>query len=175
MINREELLKLSKEEIIDILFPIINEMAETIKRQAEKIAELEARLNQNSQNSSKPPSSDMFNKPKPKSLRKRSGRKPGGQRGHEGHGLELPKEMDEVVKIDARTCCGCEHDLHGIEGETIDSRYKIDIPPIRTVTIRYDRTKITCPNCGAKNEGIYPDGISSTLQYGENIKALTRD
>jgi hypothetical protein len=77
--NREELMKLTKEEIIDILFTVIKEMAETIKKQAERIDELEAIIRQNSKNSSKPPSSDGFKRPQ--SLRKPSGKKLAGKWG----------------------------------------------------------------------------------------------
>ena len=53
-------------------------------RLVERVTELEARLGQNPRNSSKPPSSEGLGKPAPKSLRRRSGRKPGGQKGHDG-------------------------------------------------------------------------------------------
>jgi hypothetical protein len=74
-----------------------------MEKQASRIAELEehlrvleARLNQNSQNSSKPPSTDVFcgEKPKPKSTRKKSGKKPGGQEGHPGKTLEMFENPD---------------------------------------------------------------------------------
>ena len=59
-------------------------LTETIKELQETIRELQRQLNQNSQNSSKPPSSDGFNKPKPQSQRQKSGKKQGGQKGHPG-------------------------------------------------------------------------------------------
>jgi hypothetical protein len=56
---------------------------------------MESRLNQNSRNSSKPPSTDFFKeKPNPKSLRKKSGKKPGGQSGHPGTTLEMTDNPD---------------------------------------------------------------------------------
>jgi len=64
-------------------------LKELIVKLQEKIAELESRLNKNSQNSNQPPSSDGFNKPNPKSRRKKGTRKPGGQAGHKGHFLKL--------------------------------------------------------------------------------------
>jgi DivIVA domain-containing protein len=75
--------------------PSYEELAALVTVQAERIAQLEAqvaeltaRLGQNSRNSSKPPSSDSpFSKPAPKSLRRASGRKPGGQSGHSGSTL----------------------------------------------------------------------------------------
>ncbi len=60
-----------------------------------KVADLEARLGKNSQNSSKPPSSDVFVKPAPRSLRRASGRKPGKQPGDRGFRLVQRPDPDE--------------------------------------------------------------------------------
>ena len=67
-----------------------------IKELNDKLKFLEARLNQNSQNSSKPPSTDVFmdKKPKPKSTRTISGKKAGGQKGHPGKTLEMVENPD---------------------------------------------------------------------------------
>ncbi|MDE5718204.1 MAG: hypothetical protein K2I53_11455 [Lachnospiraceae bacterium] len=62
------------------------------------IQELKEQLNKNSKNSSKPPSSDGFKKPTPKSLRKSSGKKAGGQDGHQGTHLAVISDPDEIVK-----------------------------------------------------------------------------
>jgi transposase len=87
--------------------PSYAELEALIAQQAERIAELEAlvvelraQLGQNSRNSSKPPSSDGYAKPeanKNRSLRRRSGRKPGGQPGHQGHHLERREDPDRAV------------------------------------------------------------------------------
>ena len=98
--NRKELIKHEKEEIIDILFAVIEQL--TLK-----VTELEARLNQNSKNSSNPPSSDKFGTPKPKSLRKPSGQKPGGQKGHKGSGLRIMHEPDQYIEHHPIDCVGC--------------------------------------------------------------------
>ena len=73
-----------------------------IERLTARVAELEARLAQNSKNSSKPPSSDGLAKPAPKSLRRKSGRRPGGQAGHEGRALRQVADPDEVVRHEPR-------------------------------------------------------------------------
>ncbi|WP_407688967.1 DUF6444 domain-containing protein [Mycobacterium sp. HUMS_1102779] len=73
-----------------------------------EIAELKRQLGQNSQNSSKPPSADStFAKPAPKSLRRNSGRKPGGQPGHPGSTLALVDDPDETLRNEPAACVGC--------------------------------------------------------------------
>ena len=87
--KREEILALcaSNPEVI----AYIESLESQIKELTERLVLLESRLNQNSRNSSKPPSTDFFvkEKPNPKSLRKNSGKKPGGQEGHPGTTLEM--------------------------------------------------------------------------------------
>ena len=73
------------------------------------IQELKEQLNKNSKNSSKPPSSDGFNKPSPKSLRKSSGKKAGGQNGHQGTHLAVIADPDDVIKHMPSSCEGCPH------------------------------------------------------------------
>ena len=73
------------------------------------IQELKEQLNKNSKNSSKPPSSDGFKKPAPKSLRKPSGKKAGGQSGHQGTHLAAAAAPDEIVRHMPASCEGCPH------------------------------------------------------------------
>jgi len=92
--KREEILALcaSNPEVIAYIISLESQ----IKELTERLTALESRLNQNSRNSSKPPSSDYFSKgkPNPKSLRKQSGKKPGGQGGHPGTTLEMVDNPD---------------------------------------------------------------------------------
>jgi len=162
-LNAEELMKLDKEEIIVVLLAVI-------KSQAEKIAELEARLNQNSSNSSKPPSSDGFNKPK--SLRKPSGKKAGGQAGHEGSGLKITQQPDKIVGHMPTQCEGCAKYADCRERTiTSEVRYEIDIE-VKPVVTAHEQLRVKCPKSGECMTGEFPLGISGTLQYGVNLEAL---
>jgi transposase len=76
---------------------------------AERLHEVEARLAKDSHNSSKPPSSDGLVR-KTKSLRRRSGKKPGGQIGHRGDTLRLVAGPDEVVEHRSLVCSGCQQE-----------------------------------------------------------------
>jgi len=81
--------------------------AENAKLQAQG-AESKQRLGHNSQNSSTPPSADWpFTKPAPRSLRRKSGRKPGGQAGHRGSTLAQVADPDETLRREPEHCGGC--------------------------------------------------------------------
>ena len=86
--DREKLKGLSEEQYIDIILDLVK-----------RVAELEAQLKTNSGNSSKPPSTDGNNKPSPKTLCEKSGKKPGGQKGHLGDGLKIEQEPDEIIDL----------------------------------------------------------------------------
>src|SRR5260370_32460737 len=87
---------MAAEERIGELEAMVAQQRERIEQLGAYIRGLEARLAKDSHNSSKPPSSDGL-KRKPKSLRQKSGKKPGGQLGHRGETLRLVAGPDEVV------------------------------------------------------------------------------
>lgn len=96
-----------------------------------QIAELKRQVAADSRNSSKPPSSDGLAKPDPKSLRKKSGRKPGGQPGRRGRTLEQVSDPDEVIRHEPTCCGGCGAGARkGVE-VGVRRRQVFDLPPIR--------------------------------------------
>ena len=92
-INREEILELCKSDPESIV-TLIEKMDARITQLEVRITELESQIQQNSRNSSRPPSTDVFIKPK--SQRKKGERPVGGQKGHKGHTLELVDNPDET-------------------------------------------------------------------------------
>jgi transposase len=153
----KKLEELEKEELIALVRQLMAE-----------VAELRARLNRNSSNSSMPSSASPYSKPK--SLRKKSGKQPGGQPGHKGHGLKLPHEPDQTITLEAEKCAGCGADLQGVNGQVINRRYKIDFE-VKTVVIAYEQTETECPCCGATTVADMPDNLTATKQYGEGVDA----
>ena len=165
--KREQLEALSKEELVDICLMLF----EQIEKLTLRVAELEAQVNANSQNSSKPPSSDGLSKPNAKSLREKTGRKPGGQYGHKGHGLKIEREPDEVIKIEPMACPRCGYDLTGLHGIGIGTKYVYDVK-IEMKLSRYEIYETECPVCGMKTAGKPPEGCNGTVNYGNTLRAL---
>lgn len=133
------------------------------------IKELQSRLSLNSRNSSKPPSTDGPAKPKPKSLRPRTGRKTGGQRGHEGTTLEL--EAPDLTVDHISNECGCGRCLQDVAGTVAEIRQVHDIVMVKIVTDNRRFEKI-CPDCGATVSGVFPEGVNARVQYGESVESL---
>jgi transposase len=156
-------MKLDKSDLIGILLAIIEE-------QTKKITELEARLNQNSTNSSMPPSSDVFIKPQ--NLRKPSGKKAGGQKGHKGKGFKLTHRPDLIVPHHPISCTSCSHaDACMATRHVSDRRYEVDIE-IKPITMEHDLLWVKCPLTDEIITGNFPVGITSTVQYGVNLESL---
>src|SRR3990172_6574555 len=144
-----------------------------IQTQDEKIQELERRLNLNSKNSNKPPSSDVFHKPNPKSLRKKSGKKPGGQKGHPGHNLKQVDNPDHVVSIECNSCPDCGGDLSEQPVKKEIKRQVIDLPTPKMETTEYQSPKKYCPRCKKYVHGEFPSNVTQPVEYGQRIKAQT--
>ncbi|HVI35139.1 MAG TPA: IS66 family transposase [Gaiellales bacterium] len=137
-----------------------------------RIAELRRQLAAPSRNSSKPPSSDGLDKPAPKSLRGRSGRKPGGQPGHEGRTLRQVEKPDEVVVHEPGACAGCGADLPA-DGEPVRvfCRQVFDIPKINVRVVEHQLVARRC-RCGTLTCAAGPAGAPAPVQYGPHAAAI---
>lgn len=144
---------------------------ETIGRLAERIQVLEDRVSKNSQNSGKPPSSDGLNKPAPKSRRKRSGKKSGGQYGHVGYTLKAVSKPDIVKVYRVQKCAHCQKSLRKMKAERYEKRQVFDLPPVRVQVTEHRVEVKQCQCCGKESKGTFPVEVSQPVQYGREIKA----
>src|SRR5712672_1124540 len=96
---------------------------------AARVQELEARLAKDSHNGGKPPSSDGLGR-KTKSLRRRSGKKPGGQIGHRGETLRLVATPDAVVEHRPSACATCQAPLDEAAVLLRERRQVLDLPRV---------------------------------------------
>jgi transposase len=136
-----------------------------------RVQELEGRLAKDSHNSSKPPSSDGVAR-KPKSLRKQSGRKPGGQSGHRGSHLRLVAQPDAVVTHRPTTCGTCHTALSPTAWAWIERRQVHELPPLRLVVTEHQIAHVHCAACGATTRGQVPAAVRAPVQYGPRLRAL---
>jgi transposase len=178
-IDRQSLIIESQTYTIENQTEIIEQLRSDLSNAASKNFDLESennnlkeQLGMNSKNSSKPPSSDGFNKPKPKSLRTSSGKKAGGQKGHKGKGLSLFKKPDHTISHYPSDCSNCPNKSVCDSFRVSSTRYEYDIVL---------ETKLTCHqqlacNCPMQNnqtiKGIFPENIKSSIQYGNDLRAF---
>ncbi|MCP4991683.1 MAG: IS66 family transposase [Colwellia sp.] len=165
MFKRDELIKIAESNPI-ALVDIIMELQNHILKLQQRIEELESRLNKNSSNSNKPPSSDGFVK-KTKSLRKKSGRKPGGQYGHPGSTLKQIPNPDHfvVLPLDHADCCN-NPDLHIIDYE---SRQVFELPKPKLEVTEYRSEIGFCSSCNKTTRAKFPDSVIAPVQYGHRF------
>jgi len=125
----------------------------------------------NSKNSSKPPSSDGYTKPAPKSRRRRSGKKPGKQPGAPGKNLPPVAEPDEIIDHTPERCEGCGDDLRSapVTGEI--RRQVFDLPPVVVATVEHRAQRKRC-HCGHETTAAFPPEATGPTCYGPNLRAL---
>ena len=141
---------------------------------AARLAALEARLAKDSHNSSKPPSSDGLAKPAPKSLRKKSGKKPGGQKGHPGSTRQLVDTPDHVIVHPVDECHACGCDLHRKNADSMERRQVWEIPPIVVEVTEHQFLSKTCHQCGAvtTSAAMAPADVQAPVQFGRRLQAV---
>src|SRR6266702_6382529 len=114
---------MSKDEDLERLRQENAVLREQVAQLSERIHVLEAQLAKDSHNSHLPPSSDRFHR-QPKSLRTPSGKKAGGQPGHEGRTLMLSPTPDTIVVHAVEECEHCQHDLRQVESLEVERRQR---------------------------------------------------
>jgi transposase len=165
-----------REAVVAVLLRMgeqIERLEARVARQDERISQLERRLNRSSRNSSAPPSTDP-----PSSAPRRgddsSGREPGGQSGHKGHGRELLPAcaVDDVIEYwPAR--CGCGHVFAEQEHDPVGEpavRQIEELPLLTVRVIEHRSHRLCCPECGTYARAEFPDEVSGSA-FGARLQA----
>lgn len=190
MTAEEELNQLRQEnrllrEQVGLQHETIGLQGELIKRQQEQIRlqeqqltalteqvnVLQERLAKDSHNSHLPPSSDRFVR-QPKSLRKKSGKKPGGEAGHPGKTLLFSSAPEEVIVHALTRCPHCQEDLQTQPCCGLERRQVVEVPEPRLMVIEHQAECKHCPACQQVSMAAFPEGVRAPIQYGPRIGAI---
>jgi hypothetical protein len=115
-------------KLVNIPTATIFEQSEQITALQERVKALEGQLNKNSHNSSKPPSTDGFIKPK--SRRQKSDTPAGGQKGHPGHTLQMADNPNHRIIHRVSGCNKCGSSLEETQATGYERRQVFDLPSI---------------------------------------------
>ncbi len=164
------------QELIAFLLNQINELKQVVEGLKSENECLKSKLEdyqtqKNSNNSSKPPSSDYGKLKKTNSLKTSSGKKVGGQPGHKGSSMKMTSSPDFTEIHNPSYCNCCGNDLSCIEPELIGKRQVVDIPEIALTVTEHQVYKRAC-SCGCVSKGSYPNGVDTPISYGKNTQAL---
>ena len=165
----EELIPLREEN--QALKEQLAQRDELIAQLLQRVQALEEQLGKNSHNSHLPPSSDRFVR-QPKSLRKQSGKKPGGQPGHPGQSLRFSSSPDEVIVQRVESCQHCQANLHEMMGRPCERRQVVDVSLPRVVVREYISEQKQCPHCQQICVAPFPPEVNAPVQYGSNVGAM---
>jgi len=162
--------------------PSSSTLRERVELLAAQVQELQARLAKDSHNSNKPPASDGLAR-KTRSLRKRSGKKPGGQIGHRGETLRLVALPDAMVEHRLVVCAGCQEALReeALRAEALranapvvarERRQVQDLPSVRLGITEHQALRVRCHARQQVSGGDFPPEAPSRAQDGPRLRAL---
>ena len=150
----------------------VTALERAVQRLEATVQPLTEQRRQDSRPSSRPPSSDPPQATGKRPRREPSGRRPGGQRGHEGHTRALvPVEPVDVV-IPVKPACGarCQHPLPGADPHP--QRHQVRaVPPITPVVTAYQWPRLVCPVCGARTRAELPMAVPPG-EVGPRVQAM---
>lgn len=167
--NLSELGHGEKDDLIRFLWSMLESQAKQIAALQSQVAELQSKLNKNSRNSSKPPSSDGLNKPAPKSLRVAGENPTGGQKGHTGRTLSQATQPDKIVVHGVSDQCqACHQELPF--AYVVETRQVFDLPVLQFEVTEHHAMQAIC-RCGHVHTAEFPAGVNATVQYGPRAQA----
>jgi len=160
---------------VERLLVLLAERDTVIEQLTAQVAALQARLDQNPRNSSRPPSSEGYGKPAPRSQRRSSGRRPGGQDGASGTTLRQVAEPDRVLEHAPAVCGGCGAGLAAAPVVSVEARQVFDLPPtaLQVVEHRLQHRRCGCRTVtmAGRANGV-PAGVGAPVQYGPGVRAV---
>ena len=160
------------QDYIHALEARVTALEAAVQRLEATVQHLTERLQQDSRNSSRPPSTDPPQAPK-RARREPSGRRPGGQPGHDGQARALVpvEEVDVVIAVKPERCRRCQYPLQGEDAQP--ERHQVtEIPPIKPVVTEYQLHQLCCPACGVATRGELPVGVPAGA-FGPRVQAIT--
>lgn len=168
-ITKEKFLLLCKVNP-EAVWKLFNKLQKRIDYLEQRVMQLEQQKAKDSRNSSKPPSSDP-NRPHPKSLRTKSSRQNGGQKGHKGHTLQKVSNPDHVVNHPLKGDCSCGRNLNRAKHLGCETRQVMDLPPTTIEVTEHQAETKEC-QCGRCHTAEFPEGVTAPVQYSERIRAM---
>ena len=157
----------SEEAVVELILQLVKVNNEMEARNQV----LEDQIAKNSRNSGKPPSSVVYQKPEPKSLRIRHWKKSEGQPGHPGNTLKAIAHPDRFKDHSVIECSKCKRSLEDIVPKQHEQRQVFDIPTIKIDVTKHHSERKICRHCGEKNQAAFPEAVTQPAQYGSEIKA----
>jgi transposase len=146
------------------------ETEERIEKLQKELEDLRKRFQLNPSNSHKPPSTERFKKIK--NSREKTGRKPGGQKGHVGHHHKLEAQVDRVHREEPQRCRSCERDLKEVAPYEVIKKQEIELKDGKMFVTEFQSVIKFCPDCGDMNRAS-PLGIpKSKITFGSHAKAV---
>lgn len=155
----------------DALYALFAQQVAQLAALTTRVQELETRLGGHSQNSHRPPSSDGAGAP-PRRQRTRSGKAPGGQRGHPGQTLAMVAVPDAVVRHHPDQCAHCGVALAACPVVAVVRRQVVDLPPLRLSVTEHQAARVCCPHCQQVTTAPFPAAVTQPVQYGPRLLGL---